>query len=132
MIILKKCIASALVLSTTLAAFPLPAHAQLVPTETLVAQQHAGDAAAGRDRVAAFMARADVEAAMREQGVDADAARARVDALSDEEVAQLDGRIAQAPAGGDVLGLVFSVFVLLLVTDILGFTKVFPFTRSIR
>lgn len=133
MIILKKCIASALVLSTTLAALPLPAHAQLVPTETLVAQQRAGEAAAAsRDRVAAFMARADVEAAMREQGVDADAARARVQALSDEEVAQLDGRIAQAPAGGDVLGLVFSVFVLLLVTDILGFTKVFPFTRSIR
>ena len=28
--------------------------------------------------------------------------------------------------------VVFTVFIVLLVTDILGFTKVFPFTRSVR
>jgi hypothetical protein len=31
-----------------------------------------------------------------------------------------------------VLGILFAVFVILLVTDILGLTKVFPFTRPIR
>jgi hypothetical protein len=36
------------------------------------------------------------------------------------------------PAGGDVLGVVLAVFLILLVTDILGFTKVYPFTRPIR
>ena len=52
--------------------------------------------------------------------------------MSDSEVAQLAGRIDQAPAGGDVLGILFTVFIVLLVTDIMGFTKVFPFTRSVR
>ena len=55
-----------------------------------------------------------------------------VNAMSDAEVAQLAGRIDQAPAGGEILGLLFTVFVILLVTDILGLTKVFTFTRSVR
>ena len=59
-------------------------------------------------------------------------AQARVNAMSDEEVTQLAGRIDQAPAGGDILGLMFTVFIVLLVTDILGLTKVYPFTRSVR
>jgi hypothetical protein len=52
--------------------------------------------------------------------------------MSDSEVAQLAGRIDQAPAGGEVLGLLFTVFIVLLITDIMGLTKVFPFTRSVR
>ena len=45
--------------------------------------------------------------------------------------ARLAGQIDQAPAGG-IIGVILFVFFVLLVTDILGFTKVFPFTRSIR
>ena len=47
-------------------------------------------------------------------------------------MAQLAGRIDQAPAGGEVVGTLFTVFLILLVTDIMGLTKVFPFTRSVR
>jgi hypothetical protein len=31
-----------------------------------------------------------------------------------------------------VIGTIVFIFVVLLITDILGFTKIFPFTRSIR
>ena len=62
--------------------------------------------------------------------------KARVAALSDAEAAQLAGKIDSLPAGGDgvggVLWLIVVVFLVLLITDILGFTKVFPFTRSVR
>ena len=45
----------------------------------------------------------------------------------------LAGQIESLPAGGaDVLGVLLIVFLVLLLTDILGFTKIFPFTRSIR
>ena len=37
-----------------------------------------------------------------------------------------------APCAGPILGIILTIFVVLLITDILGFTKVFPFTRSIR
>jgi len=35
----------------------------------------------------------------------------------------------EMPAGASVVGALFAVFVILLVTDILGLTNVFPFTR---
>jgi NaMN:DMB phosphoribosyltransferase len=79
-----------------------------------------------------YLARDEVRQAMLGQGVTPQAALERVAAMSDAEVAQLAGRIEQAPAGGDVLGILFTVFIVLLVTDIMGFTKVFPFTRSVR
>jgi hypothetical protein len=77
--------------------------------------------------------RADVVAGLRERGVDPAQAQARVDALSDAEVIAVAERIDSAPAGAsDVLGVIVFIFVLLLITDILGFTKIFPFTRSVR
>jgi len=129
----KRAIASTLIASCTLMALPMHASAQVVPTDALVQPAApAGTAADSRARVNAFFAREDVRQAMVKEGVDPAAAQSRVDAMSDDEIRSLDGRVAQAPAGGDVLGIIFTVFVILLVTDILGFTKVFPFTRSIR
>ena len=125
----KQIVSSCLIVCITLAGLPLGAQAGIVTTDEVSA---IGAAAANRDKVETFLARADVRQAVQAQGVNPQAAAERVKAMSDVEVAQLAGRIDQAPAGGDVLGLVFTVFIILLVTDILGFTKVFPFTRSIR
>jgi len=36
------------------------------------------------------------------------------------------------PAGGDILWAAVLIFLVLLVTDMMGYTKVFPFTRSAR
>lgn len=128
----KRLIASTVAFSIALGSFPMRAHADIVPTEALLpaSQTQAGDAS--RARIKQFMTREDVRKALTQQGVDADDALARVDAMSDDEAADMANRIAQAPAGGDVLGVVFTLFIILLVTDILGLTKVFPFTRSIR
>jgi len=108
-------------------ALPMPAHAALVGTEQVL---HADGAA--RARVQAFLARADVRRELLANGVDLAQVQARVNALTDAEAADFAGRIDRAPAGGDVLGLLFAVFIVLLITDILGFTHVFPFTRPIR
>ena len=113
------------------------AHAGMVATEAVAAQAvqseaHA-DASVRRASVLATLSRADVAEALRAKGVDLDAARARVDALSDTEVVALADQIDRAPAGAsDFIGVVVFIFLLLLITDILGFTKVYPFTRSIR
>lgn len=110
------------------------AQAALIGTEQLAAATvppaQPGDAQA---RLQQLLARADVVAALRERGVSAEQARARVAALTDAEAALVAEQIDTAPAAGsDVLGTLVFIFVLLLITDILGFTKIFPFTRSIR
>ncbi len=104
---------------------PLPASAAIVTTDQVTAS-------AQRERVRSFLDRQEVRAKLESLGVDANAAKARVDALTDQEATDLAARIDQLPAGGDVLGVIFAVFVILLITDILGFTKVFPFTRAVR
>lgn len=125
----KRVVASCLIVCVTTAGFPIAAQASIVATDEITA---VAGAASNRDRVSAFLARADVSQAMQGQGVSPQAANERVKAMSDVEVAQLAGRIDQAPAGGDVLGILFTIFIILLVTDIMGLTKVFPFTRSAR
>lgn len=127
----KRLLASLLIASTTLMGLPLTAHASLVSTED-VALDVPGSAASNRDKVNHFLNREDVRAALQGQGVSSTDAVDRVQAMTDAEVAQLASRVDQAPAGGEVLGLIFTVFIVLLVTDIMGLTKVFPFTRSVR
>jgi hypothetical protein len=98
----------------------------------LISTEQAAAARPGRALLEQTLARADVVAALQSRGVSVDAARDRVAALTDAEAAQVAAQIDQAPAGGDVLGVIVTIFVVLLITDILGWTKVFPFTRAIR
>lgn len=103
-----------------------------VGASTLITTEQAAAAQPGRTLLEQTLARADVIAGLQARGVSVDAARARVAALTDAEAAHVAAQIDQDPAGGEVLGVLLTIFVVLLVTDILGFTKVFPFTRTIR
>ncbi len=82
-----------------------------------------------REHIQDVLAREDVQRQLQLQGVDADEVQARVAALSDAEVSEMADRLDQMPAGASVVGALFAVFVILLVTDILGLTNVYPFTR---
>lgn len=115
------------------AGFVHSAQATLVGTEQVAAAEGVVSAAAQRARVNELLTRADVASALQERGVDMTQAQARIAALTDAEVAHLAHTLDTAPAGAsDVLGTIVFIFLLLLLTDILGFTKIFPFTRSIR
>ena len=98
----------------------------------LIGTEQAAAAQPGRAQLEQALTRSDVVAGLQARGVSIDAARDRVAALTDVEAAQVAAQIDQAPAGGDALGVIVTIFVVLLITDILGFTKVFPFTRTIR
>ena len=117
-----------IVLMTSMA-MPLTASASMVQTDVVV--DHAL-AEQGRAKIMALMNRDDVRAQLEMRGVTAEQAQARVAALTDDEAMQISGKLDQLPAGGDILGTAVFIFLVLLVTDILGFTKVFPFTRSVR
>ncbi len=130
---LKKTFCSFLIVTMTAMCWQFSvAQAQMVGTEQLINQQQNQEE---RARVLTFLDREDVEQAIIAQGVTPAEVRQRVAALSDDEISQLAGQIDQLPAGAgleSVVGALVFVFIVLLVTDILGFTKVFPFTRSVR
>ena len=131
---LKQTLAALLIVSTTHVGFVQTAQATMVGTEAVAQASQAGTARSADDARAHLneaFARADVQARLQALGVDSHDARERVAALTDDEARRLAGEIDKAPAGG-IIGAILFVFFVLLVTDILGFTKVFPFTRSIR
>jgi hypothetical protein len=114
----------------TFAGFTQTVQAAMIGTDQIAA---AGLGQQNRDKIAAALDRPEIAAQLENMGVDKSEAKARVAALTDDEAASLAGRLDSLPAGGDsVLGVLVFIFVLLLVTDILGLTKVFPFTRSKR
>ena len=132
---LNRTVANVLVVSLCALGLPIPAvQAELVATDRVETTRQ--DGFSGRELLGSLLDRADVRAALERQGVSADDAKTRVDALSDDEVERLAARFDSLPAAGNgfesALWLGFLVFVILLVTDILGFTKVFSFTRPAK
>lgn len=105
------------------------AQATLISSEQVIVSQTVQH---DRERLRALFERTDVREQLLARGVDANVAKARVDALTDNEVADIAGKLDSLPAGGEIIGALVFVFLVLLATDILGFTKVFPFTKPIH
>jgi hypothetical protein len=103
------------------------AQAGMIGTETTA---NAAQAQQNRAHIQEALNRDGVKAALVARGVDPSQVQARVDSLTDEEAQTLSGKIDQLPAGGDSgLSLLVFVFIVLLITDILGFTNIFPFVK---
>jgi hypothetical protein len=105
---------------------------QAVQAELIATDQVAVVADTARDRalVNETFRRPELQAKLQELGVSLQDAQARVAALTDQEISALARQIETAPAGGtDVLAFVLVIFIVLLITDIMGFTTVFPFVK---
>ena len=129
---LCKAIAIPVAAIVTMASLPLPvARAALVSTDRVIEQAPAVQD--DRQRVMQFLERQDVREQMQALGVDPDEAAARAAALSDAEVSRIVGQLDSLPAGEGVATTIIIVgaviFVVLLITDILGLTDIFTFVN---
>jgi|JI8StandDraft_1071087.scaffolds.fasta_scaffold260978_2 hypothetical protein len=124
-----KSTAAMLIVSCTSLSIPMQANAAVIPTDAVIAQATAMDLSRQRSELTTFLTRSDVQTQLVSLGVDHNQAAARVAALSDDEVQQLYGKMQTLPAGGDILGTLVFIFLVLLVTDLLGLTSVYPFTH---
>lgn len=125
---LKK-LGSLLLAASLLGAQIAPVQASMVGTaQVLAAEQGRLD----RNRLASLLDRQDLQRQLSTMGVDVQHARDRVASLTDAEVAQINQRLAELPAGGDVLGVIVLIFVIFIITDALGATDIFPFVHPIK
>ena len=106
------------------------AFAAMIGTETVIDMVRGQEA---RDCLNQIVTRQDVKAVFMSYGIDPLEAKARLDTLSDTEIVRLYDQIEQLPAGGSDLGTAFIaigvVIIILFITDLLGYTDVFSFTR---
>jgi hypothetical protein len=107
------------------------AQAKMVTTDQVIEQSAPSD---DRAQVRDFLMREDVRQQLNQLGVDAEEAARRIASLSDEEVQQIAGRLDELPAGegfvGVVIGAALIIFLVLLITDLLGLTDVYPFVNK--
>jgi len=107
-----------------------PVNAAMIGSEQVISSAQVTQ---DRERIRVFLQRDDVREALTQQGVNADEALSRVGAMTNDEVSLVAGKIDQLPAGGSsIVGALVFIFIVLLITDILGLTKIFPFTRPVR
>jgi hypothetical protein len=107
----------------------LPLQAAMIGTDTLLQQ---GQSQIDREQLVQMLERGDVQQQMVALGVDVDDAKMRVSQMTDSEVQQLNARLGELPAGGDVLGVVLLVFLVFVITDVIGATDIFPFIHPVK
>ena len=117
---------------TLLIAVPYqPLLAAMVPTDSTIYDNKAEEA---RDHLKSLISRNDIRKSLLSKGIDPDEAKIRVESLSDSEAIAVADKIEQLPAGGSAIGVIIGaaliVFLVLLATDILGYTDVFPFVKK--
>jgi len=84
-----------------------------------------------KQRIYELLARDDVRGKLIEYGVAPEDAVNRVANMTDEEARLFAQNMQELPAGGaDVLGVLLIVFLVLLFTDIMGYTDIFPFVKK--
>jgi hypothetical protein len=103
----------------------------MVDTESIITVDRAKRA---RDYLNSFLERKEIQSALVSQGINPQEAKARIDSLSDAEVNDIVNKLDELQAGGGVIETIivvlFLVFLILLITDIAGYTDVFPFVKA--
>ncbi|MBD3611351.1 MAG: PA2779 family protein [Hydrogenovibrio crunogenus] len=125
---MRKTIAMSVLLSL-LSVITLPVQAAMLSTQQLVQES---SMTSERAKLNAMMQREDIQSQFVEMGVSPEDVQQRVAALTDAEVAELNHQMEQVPAGGDVLGVLVLIFLVFIITDIIGATDVFPFVHPVK
>lgn len=130
----RRGIAACLALVVLMVSLPVgQARAGMVPTDRVV---QAIAVEQDRERIQAFLAREDVRRQLQALGVDPAEAEIRADGLTDAEVARIAGELDRLPAGQDaavaIISAALAVFLVLILTDLLGLTDVFSFVDPVE
>lgn len=131
---LMRPVSLVLVISFCLLNFNVPnVQAKMIGTDSVIAEQLTIEQ---RTQVKDFLAQENVVQLLTQYGVDPIEAQKRVESLSNAELAEIAYSIDKMPAGGDgvgaVVGAALLIFLVLLVTDLIGLTHVYPFVNHPR
>lgn len=112
----------------------LPALAQAAPvsTSSIIAAEEAVNVDAEKQKLMSLIERDDVAEQLSALGVDSEDAKQRVADMSPAEVAELNQKIDELPAGSGVLGVIVLIFIVFIITDAIGATDIFSFVHPVR
>jgi len=119
-----------LLLSLSLIVLPIgPAQAAMINNGQIIGEVQAE---LDRSEVLLILERENAQQHLRALGVSPEMVKERVSHMTDQEVAQLNQHLADLPAGGDVLAVILILFIVFIITDMLGATNIFPFVKPVN
>lgn len=124
----KQIVASVLIMMLGLIQLPVAQAAMITTDQAIQAQQ--GDAE--RARLISLLQQDELQQQLTAYGLDASMAAERVRSMSDAEVAVLNAKLDELPAGEGIVGLAALFFIVFIITDALGATDIFTFVKPIR
>lgn len=125
--IVKGIVKILLAIFVSISCFIPMSQAAMIGTQQIISHEQAQT---DRAHLNDLLSRADLATQLEAAGVDPAQLKSRIASLSDKEVATLNQQLDQLPAGGGILGTAVFIFLVLLLTDILGYTNVFPFVKK--
>lgn len=105
------------------------AQAEMISTDTAI-NGHVVDTS--RAALLGELQRAEIRDELMRQGIDPAEVEARLAALSDAEIQQTLSQMEDGSSGAGIVGTLGTIFIILLITDILCLTRLFNFTRCVR
>ncbi|WP_371368621.1 PA2779 family protein [Pseudomonas sp. QL9] len=106
---------------------PLAQAAMVGTGEVLEAQQQRVD----REQLLHMLDDQGVQKKLQSMGVERSKVEQRIKSLSNEELAQFNQQLDQAPAGG-IIGIIILFLLIFVITDMLCITHIFTFVRCQR
>ena len=108
----------------------LSAQAGMLDTDTLITTGQSQQSIAGLQQL---LEHEDAQRQLLALGVSPDQVRERVASLSDSELARINQGIDTLNAGGDsILGVLLIIFIVFVITDVIGATNIFPFIHPVK
>ena len=125
---INKCLSTVLTFALLSMSFN-SALAALVSNEQVIAQAQHQSAKA---KLMQTIERADVRQQLLSMGVREQDITSRINLMTADEIAQLNQQIDELPAGGDLLGIILVIFIVFVITDVIGATDIFPFINPVN
>jgi hypothetical protein len=119
-----------LVISFSLVVLPIaPAQATMIGNAQIITE---AQSELSRSEILHMLDREAAHQQLLTLGVSPEMVKQRVAQMTDAEVAQLNQHLADLPAGGDIWGVLLLLFIVFIITDMLGATDIFPFVKSVN
>ena len=121
---------TAALLSILLALMPmLPAQAAMIGNEQIVNQSLSVQT---RDSLRQLFEQDTARQQLLAWGVSPDRINTRINSLTDAELARINQQVGDLNAGGNVLGILLVIFIVFIITDVIGATDIFPFIHPVN
>lgn len=120
----------AIFLSLLLALVPLlPAQAAMIGNQQIINQNLSYQT---RDSLQQLLDQDAARQQLQDWGVSSDQIRSRIDSLTEAELARINQQVGDLNTGGNVLGILLVIFIVFVITDVIGATDIFPFIHPVR